>query len=62
MKSIKLSFTRAATGKTRFSVFWLLVSAIVIINDTERREKERREKRNRQTKPPRKPPSGPKPF
>ena len=50
MQSIKLTFTRAATGKTGFSTFWLMVWAIAILDDAERREKDRREKRDHQAK------------
>ncbi len=55
MKSIKLTFTRAVTGMTGFSIFWLMIFAVAIDDDRQRREKKRREKRNRLAIPPRKP-------
>lgn len=67
MQPIRPAFNRAARGDTasrpRVSVFWLMVLAIAIIDDSERREEERRKKRNR-PKPQRKPkrPSGPRPL
>jgi len=62
MKSIKHSFTRAATGNTGLSTFWLLVLILFLLDDADRREKKKRKKRERQAKLARKPPSGPKPF
>ena len=50
MQSIKLTFTRAATGKTGLT-FWMLVLAVAILDDAERREKDRRKKRDRHAKP-----------
>jgi len=62
MKSIKLTFTRAATGETEFNTLWLLVVILFILDDADRREKKKRKKRERQAKLARKTPSGPKPF
>jgi len=62
MKSIKHSFTRAATGKAEFDTLWFLVIALFILDDADRSEKKKRKKRQRQAKLARKPPSGPKPF
>jgi len=62
MKSIKHSFTRAATSNTELSTFWFLVLILIILNDADRREKKKRKKRERQARLARKPPSGPKPF
>jgi len=62
MKSIKHSFTRAATGNTGLSTFWLLVLILFLLDDANRREEKRRKKRERQAQQPYKPPSGPKPF
>ena len=45
MKSIRTAFTCAAecgTGSPGFSIYWLMVFAIAIIDDSEQREKERR--------------------
>ena len=60
MISIKTAFGCAASGNSGFSTFWLLVFAIAILDDAQRREK-RRKKRNREAQPPRKPkpPAGP---
>jgi hypothetical protein len=51
MKSIKLPFTRAATGKAGPSAFLLLIWALFILDDAEAREKERRKKRGQPPKP-----------
>ena len=51
MKSIKLTFTRAATGKTGLSLFWMMVWAVAILDDAERREIDKRKKRDRHAKP-----------
>jgi hypothetical protein len=66
MQPIKSAFTRAASpaaASSGVSLFWLMVWAIAILDDSERREEERRKKRNR-PQPQRKPkrPSGPQPF
>lgn len=45
MQSITLTFTAAATSYTvhpNFSIFWLIVFAIAVLDDEKRREKERR--------------------
>lgn len=60
MQSIKPAFARAAVPDTGFSTISLLVFAIAILDDEERREKERR-RRPRQPQPPRKPPAPPGP-
>jgi|GEM_PF-3044911 len=62
MKSIKHSFTRAATGDSGLSTFWFLVIVLILLNDGDRRDKKKRKKRERQAKLARKTPSGPKPF
>lgn len=62
MESLKPVFTRAAHSPTGVSIFSLLLLALAIIDDRQRRDKEKREKRNRHAKPQRKLPSGPKPF
>ena len=68
MQSISTTFTRAATGDADtspgFSVFWLMVLAIAILDDSDRREKERRRKQQAHAQPQRKPipPAGPRPF
>jgi len=62
MKSIKHSFTRAATDKAEFNTLWFLVIVLFILDDADRREKKKRKKRERQAKLARKTPSGPKPF
>jgi hypothetical protein len=49
MKSIRTEFTCAAKVGTSFAVFdacWMMVFAIAIVDDSERREKERRKKRS----------------
>ena len=60
MISIKTAFGRAASGDSGISTFWLLVWAIVIDDDRQRRDK-RRNKRGPQAQPPHrpKPPAGP---
>jgi hypothetical protein len=60
MISIKTAFGCAAIGNSGFSAFWLLVFAIAILDDAQRRDK-RRKKRDRDAQPPRKPkpPAGP---
>ena len=58
MESLKPTFNRAAHAPTGVSLFWLLMFAIAIDDDRQRREKDRREKRDRHAKPQRKPPSG----
>jgi hypothetical protein len=59
MISIKTAFGRAASGDSGISTFWLLVWAIVILDDAQRRDK--RKKRDRDASPPPspKPPAGP---
>lgn len=45
MKTIRKSFTQAAGGKIAgpgFSVFWLMVLAIAILDDSDGREKRKR--------------------
>lgn len=60
MQSIRTAFTCAATGATGeargFSFFWMMVFAIAILDDSERRETKRR-KRNEAHRAP----AGPKP-
>jgi hypothetical protein len=57
MRTIKFAFSRAALGDQNidpgFSVFWLMVLAIIILDDADRRDKDRRRKRG--------PSSGPQP-
>ena len=62
MISIKTAFGHAASGDSGVSTFWLLVFAIAILDDAQRRE-ERRRKRKPQAQPPckPKPPAGPQP-
>ena len=62
MESLKRTFTSAATGKTGFSIFWLLMFAIAIIDDSQAHEKEKRNKRERHAKAQCKPLAGPRPF
>ena len=62
MESLKPAFTRAAHTPTGVSIFSLLLLAIAIIDDRQRRERQQREKRERHAKLQRKPPSGPCPF
>jgi hypothetical protein len=65
MQPITPAFDRAAAADTAasplVSTFWLLVWAIAILDDADRREQERRDKRNRPQPQP-KPPAGPSPF
>ena len=60
MQSIRTAFTCAATGNAGgdhgFSFFWMMVFAIAILDDGERREEKRR-KRNDAPRAP----AGPKP-
>lgn len=44
MVSIKSTFTAAATGRIGFSLYWLAVFAIAILDDSEQREEARRQK------------------
>ena len=66
MQPIRNAFNRAAgiaAAAPRVSIFWLVLFAIVILDDSDRREDERRKKRNRpkpHCKPKRQ--SGPRPF
>lgn len=51
MRTIRTAFTRAATGVTiktspGVTVYWLLVFALAILDDSERRATERRRKRD----------------
>lgn len=62
MSSIKSTFTAAASGRIGFSLFWLAVFAIAILDDEDRREQKHRDKRARFTKASAKPPFGPRPF
>ena len=62
MESLKTAFTRAVHTPTGVSIFSLLLLAIAIIDDRQRREIEAREKRDRHAKSQRKPLAGPKPF
>lgn len=63
MSPIKTTFSSAASGPSGISTFWLLVFALIIADDAQRREKERRKKREQTATPlnPRKP-AGPRPF
>jgi hypothetical protein len=58
MQSTKPTFNHAARGFTGYSVFWLMVFAIAIIDDGESRTKKRKGKRDKAPKPP----SGPRFF
>jgi len=60
MQSTKPTFNHAARGFTGFSVFWLMVFAIAIIDDGDRRTKKRKEKRDQAQKP--KPPATSRPL
>lgn len=70
MQSISSTFTRAASGEARidpgFSVFWMMVFAIAILDDAERREREKKRRRERQAlaqpQPRPRPPAAPRPF
>jgi len=63
MLSIKSTFAAAASGRAGFSIFWLVVFAIAILDDEDRRDKKRRKKRERAAQAPAlKPPPGPRPF
>lgn len=55
MISVKTTFAIAASGGSGISSFWLLVFAIAILDDAQRRDDKRRKKRNP------KPPAGPRP-
>ncbi len=55
IQSLKPVFTRAAHSPTGVSIFSLLLLAIAIDDDRQRREKEQREKRDRHARPQRKP-------
>ena len=58
MISIKTAFGCAASGNSGISTFWLLVFAIAILDDADRRD---RKKRDRDARPPHRPklPAGP---
>ena len=58
MQSIKPAFARAALPDTGFSTVSLLLFAIAILDDEQRRKQER-SKRPPGAQPPRKPPAGP---
>ena len=58
MFSIKSTFTAAASG-TGFRLFWMLVFALAILDDSDRREKQRRDQHLTPAKP--RGPSGPRP-
>lgn len=47
MKKISFSFNQAAGGKTDtgFSIFWMTVLAIAILDDSDQRERDRKKKR-----------------
>lgn len=47
MKTIRISFNQAAGGKTDtgFSIFWMTVLAIAILDDSDKREQDRKKKR-----------------
>ncbi len=65
MKSIRLTFTRAATISGGISLTALFLLALAIDDDAKRADKRKREKRERAAKPPRKPGkplSGPRPW
>ncbi len=53
MKKISFSYNQAAGGKidNGFSIFWMTVLAIAILDDDERREKERQQKRGMRFQP-----------
>ena len=61
MQSITFTFTQAASGaakpKRGFTIFWMMVLAIAILDDGERREKERQRQRTQAQKP-----AAPRPF
>lgn len=65
MKSIRLSFNRAATVTGGISITALFLLAVAIDDDRKRAEKEKHEKRERAAKPSRKPGNplrGPRPW
>jgi hypothetical protein len=55
MQSTSSAFNRAAEGGTEattgFSFFWMMVFAIAIIDDGDRRTKKRKDKRDKAHKP-----------
>jgi hypothetical protein len=63
MLTISITFIRAATGIPRpqaaVSTFWLLVFAVAILDDAERRDKEQRRKRECKGEPIRPKPRSP---
>jgi hypothetical protein len=61
MSSIRPVFTRSAAPPSGFDTFWLLVFAIAIIDDAQRRDERRGKDRERKRAPQRKPPAGPRP-
>lgn len=64
MQSLHITFTLAATGDagidTGASIFWLMLLALAILDDGDRRETKRRRKRLADSEPRR--PAGPKLF
>jgi hypothetical protein len=50
MFSIKSTFTAAASG-TGFDIFWMLVLAIAILDDSDRRAKQQRDRKPAPPKP-----------
>lgn len=61
MQTITFTFTQAASGaakpKRGFTIFWMMVLAIAILDDGEHREKERQRQRQQARKP-----AAPRPF
>lgn len=62
MSPIRTFFDCAASGPSTLDTYWLLIFALMIAEDTERREKERRRKRKQAATPPQpRKPAGPGP-
>ena len=59
MISIKTAFGCAASGDSGFSTFWLLVFAIAILDDAQRRDKRKKRDRDAKATHRPKPPAGP---
>jgi hypothetical protein len=62
MSLLTTTFSRAAFGHPGSDTFWLLIWALAICDDADRRKERRRRRKREAEQSQRKPPSGPRPF
>jgi hypothetical protein len=63
MSLLKTTFSQAAFGHPGSDTFWLLIWALFILDEADRREERRRKRRREAAQPQRRPPPpGPRPW